>query len=227
MEYHDYAMQEFRVAGWIDEDGNYTDEMQQDICEHVLRLLHEFSEEGHSGTSANYAVSLFRQLACFEPISPLTGEDHEWTEVREGCFQNKRCSHVFQDETGAYDSEGRIFREPNGTCYQSRGSRVPVTFPYTPKREYVDVPGEDPEGEDPEGEVTEVTDERDTVEFFWNAVKATAALEAQQTASGGLKDSDVVLYHSGPGVTATVTVGQMDKHMRKFREMRRRLREMK
>lgn len=31
--------------------------------------------------------------------------------------------------------------EPDGGCYTSRDSLVPVTFPYTPKSEYVDVDG--------------------------------------------------------------------------------------
>ena len=58
----------------------------------------------------------------------------------EGRWQNIRCSHVFKDGDGrAYDSTGRIFREPNGCCYTSRDSRVYIEFPYTPKREYVEV----------------------------------------------------------------------------------------
>jgi hypothetical protein len=55
-------------------------------------------------------------------------------------WQNNRCCHVFKDNAGnAYDIDGKIFREPDGACYTSRDSRVPVTFPYTPVREYVDV----------------------------------------------------------------------------------------
>jgi len=47
---------------------------------------------------------------------------------------------VFKDETGeAYDINGKVFREPSGSCYTSFESRVPVTFPYTPTTEYVDV----------------------------------------------------------------------------------------
>jgi hypothetical protein len=43
------------------------------------------------------------------------------------------------DNGNCYDSEGIIFREPNGVCYTSIDSRVPVVFPYTPKSKYVDV----------------------------------------------------------------------------------------
>lgn len=140
-----HAQEEFRAAGWCDESGAFNDAMQQAICTHVLKLLEVFSEEGHSGTSAPYAVGLFKKLAMFEPIAPLTGEEWEWTEPYsdDGTQQNKRCSHVFRRADGtAYDMYGRIFREPNGATFTSIDSRVDVEFPYTPKREYVDVPAE-------------------------------------------------------------------------------------
>lgn len=86
---------------------------------------------------------VFTKLANFEPLSPLTGEDSEWTEIADGVFQNKRCSHVFKqhDRFGgqAYDIDGKVFREPNGNCYTSIDSFVPITFPYVPQTIYVDV----------------------------------------------------------------------------------------
>ena len=155
---HNHALMEFRAAGWTDETGKFNDEMQQAICEHVIKLLDVFADEGHSGSSAPYAVDLFKKLAMFEPIVPLTGEDWEWCEVRENVYQNRRCGHVFKDSKDgqAYDSEGRVFYEWRErpldedepgypgvrrykTHFTSRDSRVPVTFPYTPKREYVEV----------------------------------------------------------------------------------------
>ena len=141
MQYRDYALQEFRAAGWIDEDGNYDCGMQQAMCEHVLKLLEVFGEEGHSGLSAPYAANVFCKLALFAPLTPLTGEDWEWVDVSEDLLQNKRCSHVFKNKkTGEYyDINGKIFRDKSGCCYINYDSRVPVTFPYEPKSEYVDV----------------------------------------------------------------------------------------
>lgn len=154
---HNHAQNEFRAAGWTDDSGNFKDEMQQAICEHVLKLLKVFSDEGHSGSTAPYTVGLFKKLAMFEPIVPLTGEDWEWTEVSLGVFQNKRCSHVFKQadrfDGQAYDSNGIVFYdwcerpleedEPGfpgvrrfKSHYTSKESRVPITFPYTPKTEY-------------------------------------------------------------------------------------------
>jgi hypothetical protein len=156
---HSHALMEFKAAKWLDEDGKYSDEMQEAICTHVLKLLDVFAEEGHSGSTAPYAVNVFKKLAMFEPLVPLTGEDWEWTEVHEGCFQNKRCSRVFKQadrfDGQAYDIDARVFYEWNEreldpdeegypgkrrfkSHYTSRDSMVPVTFPYTPSTEYVE-----------------------------------------------------------------------------------------
>jgi hypothetical protein len=148
-----HALAEFRAAGWVDEKGDYTDEMQQAICEHVLKLLEIFAGEGHSGSSAPYAINVFKKLAMFEPLVPLTGEDWEWTEVDEGCFQNKRCSRVFKQadrfDGQAYDIDGIVFfdwytdpetGEKSKSYFTGRDSFVPVTFPYTPTTEYKESP---------------------------------------------------------------------------------------
>lgn len=139
-------MQEFRAAGWLDENDQYIDEMQEAICTHVLKLLEVFAEEGHSGSSAPYTVNLFEKLALFKPIAPLTGEDWEWFD-HGYCMQNKRASNVFKQPDRyngqAYDidaiilwewmeSEGEITK----SYFTSSESFKPITFPYTPKREY-------------------------------------------------------------------------------------------
>lgn len=147
-----HALMEFRAAGWCDESGKFNDEMQEMICSHVLKLLEVFSDEGHSGSSAPYAINMFEKLAKFEPLVPLTGEDWEWVDVAEvsgrTLWQNKRCGRVFKDNESAYDIDGKVFWEwytdENGekfkSHYTSRESRVPVTFPYTPHTEYVEKP---------------------------------------------------------------------------------------
>jgi len=152
--YKEHALEEFRAAGWTDENGKFHDEWQEEICNHILDLLAAFAKGDHSGTTAPYTVRLFEKLALFQPIAPLTGEDWEWVDVgpttelgRGGkpLWQNKRCSHVFKDLNGAFDTEGIIFYdvfldEDGKECksYYTYGeSHTPVTFPYTPKSEYV------------------------------------------------------------------------------------------
>lgn len=150
----DHAIREFRAAGWLPhenkpQDPKWPDDPQTWMMENILALMRVFSEQGHSGTSAPYCISTFAKLAKYEPLVPLTGEPKEWTRVGDdigdgmddGMYQNNRCSHVFKDtlKGQAYDSEGKIFREPDGNCYQSGDSRVDIEFPYTPTTEYVDV----------------------------------------------------------------------------------------
>ena len=151
-----FANLEYRAAGWCDENGKFNCEAQEAICKHVQKLLDVFHGEGHPGTSAPYAIDLFSKLAKFEPIVPLTGEDWEWEDLseyhRDGVksFQNKRCSHVFKQsdrfDGQAYDIDGKVFWEwsisDNGekfkSYFTSSESHVPITFPYTPKVEYVE-----------------------------------------------------------------------------------------
>lgn len=144
-----HAKREFRAAGYIPLDQPQEDGPNKWIQENVLELLEVCGKQGHSGFSASYCIDMFKKLASYEPLVPLSGDDDEWNEVGDGVFQNNRCSHVFKQadrfDGQAYDIDGRIFREPNGCCYTSRDSCVPVTFPYTPKREYVDVPSAEPE----------------------------------------------------------------------------------
>jgi hypothetical protein len=140
-----HALTEFRAAGWVDEHGKFNDEMQEMICKHVMKMIEVFAEEGHSGSTAPYAISLFKKIASFEPITPLTGEDWEWRDTGHN-YQNMRASHVFKDygSDRAYDINGKVFWEWSGTKedpykshYTCRESRVYVDFPYTPKTEYV------------------------------------------------------------------------------------------
>lgn len=146
--YKNHAWMEFKAAGWCDENGKFDDEMQEAICNHVLKLLDVFADEGHSGSTAPYAINLFKTLASFEPIVPLTGEDWEWALLDYGCdpkWQNKRAGRVFKDSDGrAYDIDGIVFydwyTDEDGkrfkSHYTSKDSRVYVTFPYTPKTVY-------------------------------------------------------------------------------------------
>lgn len=124
------------------------DEMDRRMAHHLIDIVRVFSTEGHSDFSAAFARARLNLLLDYKPIGPLTGDRCEWNEVytRDGVttYQNNRCGHVFREigpnSVNEYDSEGVIFREPNGICFQSFHSRVPVNFPHTPRRVYADVP---------------------------------------------------------------------------------------
>ena len=136
-----HAMDELDRIGMTEDS---PDGMNRDMRKHILHMMKEFADEGHSGFSASYAISILTKLLDFKPLSPLTGEDSEWSDVREygptPYYQNKRRSSVFKDADGScYDIDGKVFWEwykdeddniskSYYTCFESR---VPVTFPYT------------------------------------------------------------------------------------------------
>lgn len=132
-----YAIDELTRIGMYDSD----DTMDRMMCEHILKMVDVFAEEGHSGFSAEYAISILEKLLRWEPLSPLTGDEDEWTEREGRTFQNKRCFRVFKDSKNgqAYDIRGKVFVEPSGAAYTSRDSKVFIDFPYVPKTEYVNV----------------------------------------------------------------------------------------
>lgn len=150
--FEQHALNEFKAAGWMDEFGVYLadedgKEMQEEICKNALQILNILAEQGHSGFSIGYLMNMLKKLVRFEPLTPLKGTDNEWFKLsgegpndEQNCWQNKRCSRVFKDNTHAWDIDGKVFRYPNGTCYTSGESKVEITFPYTPKTEYIDVP---------------------------------------------------------------------------------------
>lgn len=128
------------LSSWFEDDGP-----NRWMAEHIELMLMLFATEGHSGSSAPFAVKLFGELARFKPWGPLTGAEDEWGEPfdLDGTQQNKRCSHVFRGADGrAYDADGRVFRDPDGCCYTNIDSRVYIEFPYTPTTVYVDRPAE-------------------------------------------------------------------------------------
>lgn len=138
-----HAERELDIIGMKDEEG-----MNGMMRKHILHMIEEFAAEGHSGFSASYAIQCLEKLLRFEPLSPLMGTDDEWVDVAEyngsPMWQNKRCSRVFKDETGAYDIDGKVFwdwhTDENGekfkSYFTSRDSRVYVTFPYVPTTVY-------------------------------------------------------------------------------------------
>ena len=128
-----HAEVELKLVG-MDPDGP-EDDFNTHMAQHLIKMVEVFSEEGHSGFRAGYAVKALEKLLRYEPLTPLTGEKGEWGEVADGVLQNKRCSRVFKENGEAYDINGKIFRDPDGTCWSNSESKTPVTFPYTPKTE--------------------------------------------------------------------------------------------
>jgi hypothetical protein len=148
-----HTMRELDLLGLTEDNPS---EMNQAMRKHIIHMMEQFCDEGHSGFSAGYAVSLLSKLMKYEPLTALTGEDDEWVDVSDfgngdSMYQNKRYSKIFKDgkDGKAYNIEGKVFWEwaerplehdepgyPGIKKYKSyftsRDSKTPVEFPYVP-----------------------------------------------------------------------------------------------
>lgn len=116
--------------------------MQEHMHQNVREILEVIATQGHSGGSIGFLLSMVQKLGMFEPLSPIRGTADEWVDVGhmsdgQDIWQNNRCGHVFRDgNSQAYDSTGRIVVCSDGCTVTNFQSRVPVEFPYVPKRVY-------------------------------------------------------------------------------------------
>lgn len=120
----------------LDKIAKDDDGMQEMMNKDILEIVEIFSNQGHSGFSASYALSVLERLLRFKPLSPLTGNDDEWREPFDlkGTRQNKRCSSVFKRADGTCHDNNAIIVSDNGgiTWFRSGRFRKQVSFPYTP-----------------------------------------------------------------------------------------------
>ena len=121
------------------------DEMQNAMDRNILEIVEKFSEQGHSGFSANYAISFLQRLLNWKPLTPLTGGNEEWVDMSEFMgyeyYQNKRCGEIFKGKDGlAYWSRGKVFSNDGGeSWYTNKDSKIEITFPFNvpDKPEYI------------------------------------------------------------------------------------------
>lgn len=118
--------------------GHKEDKMQQEMNKGILGIVEKFSEQGHSGFSASYALGILTRLLEYKSLTPITGEEDEWFDVSElsdgSMQQNKRCSAIFRennDNSTAYYIDGKVFSDDGGVSWWSgNGSAIPITLPF-------------------------------------------------------------------------------------------------
>lgn len=127
MSYIEHAKREFNALGYKPIDQLNDDDPNKWIQENVFELLEAFSKQGHSGSSAPFCINMFKKLASFEPLAPLTFKDDEWNEVGEDTFQNKRLSAVFKEGKNGkpYYIDAIVWEPQNGGRFT--GGAVQVT----------------------------------------------------------------------------------------------------
>ena len=124
-----------------DEEGR---KMQEAINKDILDLVEMFSNQGHSGFTANYTINILTKLLQQSFVTPLTGNDDEWIEVTDGVYQNKREGRIFKQDDRfdgkPYYIDGKAFSDDGGkSWYTNSDSFVTIEFPLNelPKTEYI------------------------------------------------------------------------------------------
>jgi len=154
-----HAERELRLAGFFDKDSDY----EGMLGGAVMELVKVFSKQGHSGFSAHRVIGLFKRVASFENLLPLSGDDSEWNDISDldnGTLQNNRVSSVFKEKkTGrAYYLDAITWKTQNGgtwhgSAYKKDGTKVMSrqfikSFPFTPKNFTIDVIAEEVKNDD-------------------------------------------------------------------------------
>jgi len=139
-----FARREIALAGLDKPDSDYDGE----LAKSVMELVEVFAKQGHSGGSAAQTIRIFKEVAMYNVLTPLTGADDEWNDVGDGLWQNKRQSSVFKTADGkAHDNDAVVFMEEDGTLHTNINSRKEIHFPYTPALTIERKPSAEPEKE--------------------------------------------------------------------------------
>jgi hypothetical protein len=95
----EHAERELKLAGLDKKDSDYGGM----LYDSTLKLIKCFADEGHSGMSAMMQIDLFRRLASFQNLTPLTNNPDEWMEVGTGGpWQSRRNSECFTTDMKYY-----------------------------------------------------------------------------------------------------------------------------
>lgn len=96
----EHAKEELQRAGLFDKDSDYNGE----IAKCVMNLCKMFSEQGHSGFSADLTLDIFDKLSRFKTLTPITKDSSEWNDVSsfngDPLWQNKRDPSCFSKDGG-------------------------------------------------------------------------------------------------------------------------------
>jgi len=99
---YQHAKRELTFAGLLSKDSDYNGM----LGEAALDLIEVFARQGHSGCSAGLTIQLFKELASFKNLTPITNNPDEWMDVaeayngKEAVWQNRRCSSLFSNNGG-------------------------------------------------------------------------------------------------------------------------------
>jgi len=105
----EYAESELELAGMS--AGAPEDDPNRWMHDSIMLCVKAFSEGGHSGSSAAYALAVLEKLLRFQPLTPITYGPEQWNDMGYASgtpmWQHKRKSTTFSTDHGLthYDIE--------------------------------------------------------------------------------------------------------------------------
>ena len=148
----EWAENEVKLACTGEPDDEVLDKYAESCYQSALKAFKSLCEDGHSGMSIGFTLSILNRMVKHKPLTPIEGKDDEWDEgLRGACnertsYQNKRCTSLFKN---IYDDGHTEYHDTNRTVVFYNGenniaynnghvSRLidklhPITFPYMPE----------------------------------------------------------------------------------------------
>jgi len=156
----EWARREIDLLIKMESDPGYAPE----CAESAFRAYRSLCADGHSGVSIQLVKKILDDLIDLKPLTPLTGEDDEWSLIddgfvdgrRHGIFQNRRYGSLFKsiypDGTVKYSDVDRFvcvdMDNPRNRFYNSfmaekageaESKVAKIEFPYTPPRRPIEI----------------------------------------------------------------------------------------
>lgn len=160
----------------------------------IISLVNSLKEQGHLANEGGnntglYMVNVLSRLLCMKPITPLTGEDSEWTFSAEQStetkhvFINLRCPSVAKEidtatnQTKSVDYDAVVISSDGGVTWWERSKcSTVVHFPYLPPVQPTILYVREKEGAESE---YEILDNEDEIIALRNAALEEAAKETE------------------------------------------------
>jgi len=109
-----WARKELELAGLFDGDSDYGGMTGED----VMKLMDTFTGQGHSGMSAALTADIFNRLAGWKPLTPLTNNPAEWTELPEGVAIKHMQYQSTRDPSCFSEDVGKTYWSVNDKCFE-------------------------------------------------------------------------------------------------------------
>jgi len=116
---------ELDKAGLFDKDSDYNGMIGKSLME----LCKTFSNQGHSGFSANWVLSLFDTLGHYKTLTPISDDPKEWMGVSEmggkgspKMWQSRRNPALFSENGGKtyYDVDDKKRKKNKSVNYKKQ-----------------------------------------------------------------------------------------------------------